>query len=356
LPQLFTITDEWNEQSWFSTGGTRAKKYLQSPDGKFYYFKRSQLKPGKDYHFEFWSEVVAYELGAMLGFNMLRYDIAIFGDVMGCICESMINSEEEELIEGVKYLQAFAPTYDPALKEHQNRYTFDLIKNSLEKARLHQYMDQVVEIIIFDALIGNGDRHQENWAFINKSWPMHEAIQKMENEDTISKLSRLWRWLLKWLKKYTERIHKESKERGKRMPRQLCISQIRIAPIYDSGSSLGRELLDDRIEKFLKSDEDLSRYIDKGVAEIHWENKKLSHFELIRQLLHSEYRQTVKRIINRVMEKWDGQGIERIIQAIDRLVPDSHNVYKIPDSRKLLIIKIITLRRRRLEELIHERV
>ncbi len=27
-----------------NTGGTRAKKYLQAPGGKFYYFKRSNIK------------------------------------------------------------------------------------------------------------------------------------------------------------------------------------------------------------------------------------------------------------------------------------------------------------------------
>jgi len=356
MPQLFTITDEWNEQPWFSTGGTRAKKYLQSPDGKFYYFKRSQLKTGKDYHFEFWSEVIAYEAGTLLGFNMLKYDIAVYNEVMGCISESMINSEEEELIEGVKYLQAFAPTYDPSEKSHQDRYTFQLIENSLENAKLKDEIENVIEIIIFDALIGNGDRHQENWAFINKSWPMHEAIQKMEDADAMSKLNRFWRWLLKWFQKQVGQIHKERKEKGKKMPKQLYIPQIRMAPIYDSGSSLGRELLEDRVKNFLNSDEELSRYIDKGLAEIHWENKKLSHFELIRKLLHSEYNETVKRIINRVLEKWNGPEIERIVQQIDRSVPESHNVYKIPDSRKQLIFKIITLRRQRLEALIHERV
>ncbi len=76
MPELFIITGEWNEQTWMNTGGTRAKKYLQAPGGKFYYFKRSNIKtlpvprPGKDFKYEFWSEV-------LLGFNVLRYDIAI---------------------------------------------------------------------------------------------------------------------------------------------------------------------------------------------------------------------------------------------------------------------------------------
>lgn len=91
MAKLFIISDDWNPQPWFSTGGTRAKKYLQAPDGKFYYFKRSQYKdptdtkPGKDFKYEFWSEVIASEVGSMLGFNLLKYNIAIDGMIMGCI-------------------------------------------------------------------------------------------------------------------------------------------------------------------------------------------------------------------------------------------------------------------------------
>jgi len=32
----------------------------------------------------------------------------------------MINSEQEELVEGVKYLQAFSPNYDPSKKVLQS--------------------------------------------------------------------------------------------------------------------------------------------------------------------------------------------------------------------------------------------
>jgi hypothetical protein len=196
MPELFTITEEWNELSWFSTGGTRAKKYLQAPDGKFYYFKQSQLKPGKDYRYEFWSEVIAYEAGALLGFTMLKYDVAVNGEVMGCISDSMINSEEEELIEGVKYLQAFAPAYNPTEKSHQNRYTFQLIENSLENAKLKNEIENIIEIIIFDALIGNGDRHQENWAVISHQKLMTKVIEEAEQRKDYLKIKKWKRWII----------------------------------------------------------------------------------------------------------------------------------------------------------------
>ena len=356
MPQLFTITEEWNEQSWFSTGGTRAKKYLQSPDGKFYYFKRSQIKPGKDYRYEFWSEVIAYEVGTLLGFKMLRYDVAVYGEVMGCISESMINSEEEELIEGVKYLQAFAPAYDPTEKSHQNRYTFQLIENSLEKAKLKEEIENIIELIVLDALIGNGDRHQENWAVISHQSLTTELIEKAEQDEEYYKLKGWQKWILRNYKRLLKSGEDAFVKKGQKPPGTYYTISKKFAPIYDSGSSLGRELLDNRVDLFLQSNEEFKRYVERGLAEIHWEGQKVSHFELIQYLLRSTYNETVKSVINRVLIKWDGPEIDRIIQEVDLLVPQSHHLYKIPERRKQLITKIITLRRLYLEALIHERV
>ncbi len=301
MPELFIITDEWSELPWFSTGGTRAKKYLQAPDGRFYYFKRSQYKdatdtkPGKNFQYEFWSEIIGYQVGTLLGFNILKYDVAILGQIMGCISESMINLEQEELIEGVKFLQAFSPLYDPKAKEHQSWYTFQLIVNALEKAKLTNEIEHIIEIIVFDALIGNGDRHQENWAVINQQRPMYEAIEEIERTEEYHKAKKWLRLLLSWVKRNLKSGHATYQAKGQKPPKVYYITQKRFAPIYDSGSSLGRELLDERVELFLQSDEELNKYIDRGLAEIHWEGKKVSHFELIENLLDSPlYNETVK--------------------------------------------------------------
>lgn len=113
--------------------GNPCKKIFSEPGWKILLFKRSQykeptnLKPGKDFKYEFWSEVIAYELRNQLGFNVLRYDIAIDGDIMGCISESMIDNESQELVEGVKYIQSFSPEYNPEKKEHKAYYTFNMV-------------------------------------------------------------------------------------------------------------------------------------------------------------------------------------------------------------------------------------
>ena len=353
MAKLFIITNEWNEQPWFSTGGTRAKKYLQAPDGKFYYFKRSQLRPGKDYTFEFWNEILAYELGTMLGFKMLRYDIAVDGDIMGCICQSMIDSEKEEFIEAVKYLQAYSPDYDPAKKDHQTWYTFDLIERALKSAGIGNFINNIIEIIIFDTLIGNGDRHQENWAVITHQKLILESIETTEKAEGINR----WKQkLIRWTKRTLKRSYDFHKKNNAPIPKYFYEEEQKFAPIYDSGSSLGRELLDEKVDVYLNNPAELKRYINRGVAEIHWENKKVTHFELIDNLLKSPYKETVTKIIASVFFKFDVAKFADIVHGIDHQVPETLGKYKIPDNRKQLIINMITLRLEKLKALIYEGV
>lgn len=350
MAELFLIDEQWTEQPWFNTGGTRAKSYLQGPDNKFYYFKKSQLREGRDYTYEFWNEIIAYELGSMLGLNVLKYNIAIYKGSIGCMCESMINNEYEELIEGIKYLQAFSPSYDPTKKEHQTWYTFDLIENALDAANIKYLIDDIINIIVFDSIIGNGDRHQENWAVISKQRLLTEIIKEIESTGKIKftdKNKLVFYSLAKEVANY--------QFKGKEIPKSFYQTDIRFSPIYDSGSSLGRELLTEKVEKFLESQQDLNRYISKGTSEIHWDNKKVSHFQLIRNLLESKHSKKTRKIIQTCLECFEPAKFDKVIAEIDVNVPENYLKYKIPFNRKQLIIKIITLRLESLRGILHER-
>lgn len=104
---IFYDTSDWQETPWLSSGGTREKRILQDSEDNLWYFKRSEQKPGRDgapdkyYKYEFWSEIIAYQIGSLLKLDILRYDVACNQDQIGCISPSMIVPENQQLVEVV---------------------------------------------------------------------------------------------------------------------------------------------------------------------------------------------------------------------------------------------------------------
>jgi hypothetical protein len=349
MSSFYDITG-WNQQPWFSTGGTRDKKYIQGPEDKFYYFKTSLHKTNKDYRYEFWSEVIAYEVGKLLKFDILKYDIAKDGEKIGCLSESMIDSEKEELIEGFKYLQAFDNTFNPEDVQLRNQYSFQLIEGTLKSFHFNKFLSNIIDMLVFDALIGNGDRHQENWAFISNFTLMSKTLGQiiLDIDELITSAPVFLKGVLKtiYYKSETKKIRPEY------VKVKLSFNKnLRFAPIYDNGSSLGRELSEEKVKTLLKKPDELQSYINRGKSEIHWEGKKLSHFSLLKKL-RIHYQLEVDTSIQKVIKYFDNKKIEKIINEVDQSLPPTLAIYKVPDERKKLIYLIIALRKDKLAELL----
>lgn len=140
MAKYIDITN-WNEKPYFNTKGTRNKCVVSNPDDdSIYFFKTSMKKEGKDYKPEFWSEIIASEIGNLLGFNVLEYNIAKHGDEVGCISKTM-NGENECLTEGINLLTGYDNTYDPDSKESYNAYTFHFIKSAIDSFNFNNIED-----------------------------------------------------------------------------------------------------------------------------------------------------------------------------------------------------------------------
>lgn len=354
---IFYDAAEWAELEWYNSGGTRAKRVLQSQDGAEWYFKCSEKKPAKEgkpekyYQYEFWSEVIAYQLGNMLGLDMLRYDVAVHKNEIGCISPLMIKRGEEQLLEVGRYMTALNPDFLPEDTKTRTEYTFELLEKTLNEFKLTQYWPGFLSTLLFDAIIGNTDRHQENWAFIGKSSFMAQALTEVEKRIKEKGFRKLG-WLIRNL--YSRIVDKEKNafnNIGQQIKLELT-NIIKMAPVYDSGSSLARELNSERIEKLLENEEALNQYITKGPAEIHWKKNKISHFQLIENLLNSSYLEEVRNSAA-LLDNWDEARVEHIINNIDATLPSNWQSYRIPQSRKQLIIKLLHLRCRKIKELLN---
>lgn len=332
MANFFDIS-AWQEKQHFNTGGTRNKQVVEHPETfDLYFFKTSLKKEKIDYKYEFWSEIIASEIGTCLGFNMLGYEIAFRKDEIGCLSKLMINPNDEKLNEGVNYLRGHNPNYDPEDKSRYNEYTFSFIHEALKEYKIEFAINDIIKVIIFDSIIGNSDRHQENWGFIIPNLNLDE---KLKNNSLDNKFVK---WLIKKLiSKDTNKI--------------LNTIKGMFSPIYDSGSCLGREIEDDKVELMFKDNIMLEAYINRGTAEIRWEGKRLNHFELIRKIKKG-YDTVVTDEINRINKIFSEQRIRKIVLDIDNTLPENLKQFKLPQKRKELIIKMITLRFQKLKEII----
>lgn len=339
----FIDTSSWQETFWFQSGGTREKHILQDENDDLWFFKRSERKVGKDnqekyYKDEFWSEIIAYQIGTLLKLNVLRYDVAKSKGEIGCISRSMIDPDNDQLVEVGRYMVTFNPKFVPEKNETRNEYTYQLLENTLQHFGLGIYKGDFIQTLIFDALIGNSDRHQENWAFISDSFSSEEDV---DIEPMLARIQKEKDF------KYNETLINKEFEL-----RMLNIREM--APIYDSGSSLGRELTEDKINKMLNDPQMMEAYLRRGTSELHGEDKrKIQHFDLIRQFKRSVDKVELEKT-TAFLNNWDTEVMKGIVYNIDNVLPDEHTFYKLSLARKELIVKLLTLRYEKIISIINE--
>ena len=319
MARFFDISD-WEEHEYLGTGGTRDKVVVENAEDNWLYFFKTSLKKGdKDYTYEFWSEVIASEVGRMLGFDTLVYDVAANKQTLGCLSKLMINPSCEQLDEGTKWIKRYQIAYDA---DNRDAYTFQIIDaalNSLFKGM--GFSEKLISILVFDSIIGNEDRHQENWGII-----VSTEIQDVSRGFLFSKKTPVPKTTYKF------------------------------APIYDSGSSLGRELHEEKVNQMLTNQVQLDAYINRGQSEIHWEGEhgKQKHFTLLDKISSIGYGTVIQNEINRIQEMYRPEKIISIIQHIDDCLPEAFKAQIIPPKRKELLIKLLTLRIERLLSLHYE--
>ncbi len=189
---------------------------------------------------EHWAEKVAYEVACLLKLPCAKIELARFQDTFGSCSKSFINKEKKpELIHGNEILAGRVLGYEKDKKYGQRDHTLQNILEAIritgKEAESKRALKHFAGYMILDSLIGNTDRHHENWAFL-----------RWTDED-----------------KQTHHV---------------------IAPTFDHASSLGRELLDNDRELKL-SENRIEQYIKKGRGAIFLapdDKKGLNPFELVK--------------------------------------------------------------------------
>jgi hypothetical protein len=330
-----TIIDisDWNIKKWIQTTGTRDKYFVENPiNEKVYFFKESIEK----YPSEFWSEILASKIGKKLGFPLLDYNIGILGQTVGCICESMIDQKSEELEHGINLIKKAVPTF-----KITNRPL--IIFNEVEQSFIPYsgFLRKFIEVLIFDSIIGNQDRHSENWAI----------IRSLDVENINFNKKRQIRWLYDLYKSSGIQLNNIPFKRFfMSMLQESQLINIKFSPIYDSGSSLGREIPEHNIHRFLNNDSEIEKYIKNGRSEVRWDGSKINHFGLL-AILKKNHESVISSIITRTLNLYNENEILSIINVIDEELPQEFNKSRLSLDRKKLIAKFIDFRIRELRRI-----
>ena len=216
-------------------------------------FKESRPATGED-----WAEKVAAVLAKTIGIRAATVELAEYGGRRGCISLNFVDVDAgEALVHGNEVLAMRVTGYDKEKTFRQSDHTLENIDGAIRGLfpadSANDVLSELAGYLVFDALIGNTDRHHENWGL----------LQKVQYQ-----------------------------------PRVLTRS---VAPSFDHASSLGRELRDERRRELL----DLARvkwYIDKGRGGIfrnpeerHGENP-LRFVQIAAKAYPSFFRPTLERV------------------------------------------------------------
>ena len=230
---IVEVQPEWRVE--VEEMGSKKKFWYRNPETDTdWLFKFPQDNTGQH-----WAEKIAAELAAHLGTLHAKVELADFQGTLGSVTESFAGNGRE-LVHGNQLLERVVHGYDPERTFRQSAHTLSNIwrvmdrvfvnPDSARRAKL-----RIAAYLVLDALIGNTDRHHENWGLLR------------------NRAGDQWRGF--------------------------------VAPSFDHASSLGRELLDARRDRILAENR-VGNYAEKGRGAIYWSEEERhgpSPLELVRR-------------------------------------------------------------------------
>lgn len=158
--------------------GTKEKRWVIPPRDhqllrpRPHLFKIGRLNTGEN-----WSEKACAEICKYIGLPCAEYDFAFIGEERGVITETFI-PDGAFMFTASAMLARIVTGYDANKRFTQVQYTINRAINVLKPERIKPPIGSGEEIIrltpyeifigylVFDALVGNTDRHHENWGIV----------------------------------------------------------------------------------------------------------------------------------------------------------------------------------------------
>lgn len=113
------------------------------------------------------SECIAYHLAMALDIPCTTFELGIYHGREGSMSYNIVTTNDQALIEGINYINIFYPGYDA--EKFIDTATGDIYSvEMVQKVTKNIFnFSDFLNMLIFDFIIGNSDRHQSNWAVLH---------------------------------------------------------------------------------------------------------------------------------------------------------------------------------------------
>lgn len=306
MVEIFDFS-QWQKPEGLSEGsGASEKIWLQSPDGTqtgLFKFPKTRNYSGKPEttSTEHVSEWLASQLGKIWGIPCAEVKLGNYHGRKGSLSVLITDNKEEhlELNEGVAFIKKLCPKYDAKKMIDKETGTYYCLGQILEATKEYLPTQFWIEVLLFDFMIGNTDRHQSNWALLKD-------------------------------------------EAG----------QYRPCPLYDNGSSLCSYIEDEQIERlFSKDTGPMRRLTDTGsrsrIRIDGTKKKEPTHKEVICYILDQYPRSAVPTAHN-FLERLTQNEIDRLLNGLPEEI--------FSENRKRLVSYYLNAKKHILSQLLEEGV
>ena len=152
--------------------GTKAKFWYELGDEQRILFKEGRPGTGEN-----WAEKVCCEIARLLDIPHAEYELALWGEKKGVVTPSLV-PKFGRLVLGNELLAWVDKTYDPSVRyksaQHVLRRVIAVLQQSSigmpvgwnKPAQITNATGVFAGYLLLDALVGNQDRHHENWGLI----------------------------------------------------------------------------------------------------------------------------------------------------------------------------------------------
>ncbi|MFC1676969.1 hypothetical protein ACFL3G_07900 [Planctomycetota bacterium] len=261
-----------------------------------YLFKLSRNR----FPWQFWCEIIAYRFGCIIGVRVPPAHIGLSKtyekgvDTYAALIEWFYDDKDKGYIAGGQFMESDIKNFDRVKGEKHN---FETIRGIWQDE--DTWLKYWTEVLTFDTLIGNTDRHQDNWGLIFNRY-------------------------------------------GK-----LLGNNYR-SPAFDNGTALGYEILEENLDKF--DDAKLERYLMHKKAKHHmrWsldEEGQLNFYEFMKKftIAFPQIRPIIAQHLS-----FSYQQVEEVLAPLIEVAVASE--YKLTRERLDFMLKLIFERKRILEE------